>query len=183
MKIFSNLKFLLSTSNLILRMSKFSTTTTTTTISSSIASESTPFKIIDINTLNTNDTYNIFSYGSNSISQLRGRCHNNSLNSQPAFVNDIIRIFVLNGWSNGGVASLHPCNNHKTLGSLVSMTLDDLKQLNKYEELNYHLCEISANKMIDNSKVTSLTYIAKVIIIIMIIIMIIIIIILIESQV
>lgn len=158
MKLLKHIKLL--SSSVLLKMSNFNSLSTPTSSSSSIASRILPqFKVLDINTLDNNEYYNIFSYGSNSISQLRGRTLNNSLVSQAAYVKDIIRIFVLKGWGESGVASLHPLKDEYTQGSVVSMSLDDLVKLNIYEEENYELCEIEVYA--DDKKINALTFIAK----------------------
>jgi len=160
------LKTLLTSSAALLKMSNFNTFSSSSSSSSSLLSSSSSilsqqFQVVDIDKLNDNEYYNIFSYGSNSISQLRGRTANNNLTSEAAYVNDVIRIFVLSGWGGKGVASLHRLKDEETKGSLVSMNVNDLKKLNIYEEQNYNLCEIEVNRVSDNKQINALTYIAK----------------------
>jgi hypothetical protein len=76
----------------------------------------------------------IFSYGSNSMTQLRGRVHNPTLQSQPAYLDGWSRIFCSRGlWGNGGVASLAPCPGARTYGALAYLSDDELARLNVYE--------------------------------------------------
>lgn len=160
MKILKHIRLI--TSSVLLKMSKFNNLSpTSSSILSTPSNMLSELKVIDIDTLSNNDYYNIFSYGSNSISQLRGRTNNNSLVSEAAYVNDIIRIFVLNGWGFGGVASLHKKKDEITLGSLVTMSLNDLKKLHIYELDNYKLCEIVVNRISDDKPINAMTYIAK----------------------
>lgn len=77
----------------------------------------------------------IFSYGSNSTPQLRGRVLNNQLVSQPAYLNDWTRVFCNRGlWGDGGVASLAPCENARTYGSIARLSDHELKRLDGYEK-------------------------------------------------
>jgi len=81
------------------------------------------------------DNYlSVFSYGSNSIYQLRGRVDNYSLQSRPAFLEGYKKIFCKHSekW-NGGVASIIPKKYIKTYGIIVELTLEELNKLDKYE--------------------------------------------------
>lgn len=82
----------------------------------------------------SSDYFSVFSYGSNSIYQLRGRLDNYSLKSNPAFLEGYKRIFCRNSekW-NGGVASIIPKKYIKTYGIIVELTLEELNKLDKYE--------------------------------------------------
>ena len=77
----------------------------------------------------------IFSYGSNSINQLRGRIGNPSLHAAPAYLYDWSRIFCYRAprWGNGGVASLAPHDGARTLGSLVQLDDHELHILDGFE--------------------------------------------------
>ena len=79
----------------------------------------------------------IFSYGSNSISQLRARVDNLALQSYPGYINDYKRIFCnySKKWD-GGVATLIPKKNIKTYGIIVYLTQSELEKLDSYE-INY----------------------------------------------
>lgn len=81
--------------------------------------------------------YPVFSYGSNSISQLRARVDNLTLQSYPGYINDYKRIFCnySKKWD-GGVATLIPKKNIKTYGIIVYLTQDELEKLDSYE-INY----------------------------------------------
>jgi len=93
----------------------------------------------------------IFSYGSNSIYQLKGRINNNNLISYPAFINGYKRIFCghSNNW-NGGVASLVKKKYIKTYGIVVYVDQNELSKLDSYET-NYTKHEILCNVMINNT--------------------------------
>ena len=105
----------------------------------------------------------IFSYGSNSISQLKGRVENFNLISYPAFVYGYKRIFCgySNNW-NGGVASLIKKKYIKTYGIVVYLDNNELSKLDSYE-INYVKEEIVCNIMINNIYVECkcFTYIAN----------------------
>ena len=87
----------------------------------------------------------IFSYGSNSISQLQGRVNNLTLQSYPAYVDNYKRIFVGHSklW-NGGVASLEKKNKIRTYGIIVYLSDDELAKLDSYE-IGYTKHEIICN--------------------------------------
>mmetsp|Transcript_32222 Transcript_32222/g.102733 ORF Transcript_32222/g.102733 Transcript_32222/m.102733 type:complete len:446 (+) Transcript_32222:19-1356(+) len=76
----------------------------------------------------------VFSYGSNGVAQLRARCKNEALVARPAFARGFSRVFCLRaeGWR-GGVASICPCENAVTYGSLVSLTESEKKRLDAFE--------------------------------------------------
>jgi cation transport regulator ChaC len=84
-----------------------------------------------------NKKYCIFSYGSNSISQLRGRLNNLSLKSYPAYINGYKRIFCqYSKYWKGGIASLIEKKYTKTFGIVVYLNEDELSKLDSYE-INY----------------------------------------------
>jgi len=105
----------------------------------------------------------VFSYGSNSIYQLKGRLNNKHLISYPAYIIGYKRIFCghSNNW-NGGVASLVKKKYMKTYGIVVYLDKNELSKLDSYE-INYTKHEIICNIMIDNKYIESkcLTYIAN----------------------
>jgi cation transport regulator ChaC len=82
--------------------------------------------------------YPVFSYGSNSISQIRARVDNLTLQSYPGYINDYKRIFCnySKKWD-GGVATLISKKNIKTYGIIVYLTQEELEKLDTYE-INYH---------------------------------------------
>jgi hypothetical protein len=76
----------------------------------------------------------IFSYGSNSIYQLRGRLNNNNLISYPAYSKDYKRIFrgYSHNWK-GGVASLLKNKGSITYGNIVFLSENEIKKLDEFE--------------------------------------------------
>jgi hypothetical protein len=105
----------------------------------------------------------IFSYGSNSISQIKGRLKNINLVSYPAYANGYKRIFC--GYSknwNGGVATLIKKRFIKTYGIIVYLDNNELSKLDSYES-TYIKKEIICNILINNiySECKCITYIAK----------------------
>jgi len=84
----------------------------------------------------------IFSYGSNSIFQLRGRVNNNNLISYPAYIENYKKIFrgYSNGWK-GGVASLVKKRFIKTYGIIVFLSENEISKLDLYE-IGYHKEEL-----------------------------------------
>jgi hypothetical protein len=90
----------------------------------------------------------VFSYGSNSLAQLRGRVLNNELIGRPAIAIDWNRIFCLQTSHWGGsedfsaVASLHPSKGGRTLGSVVELSSIEVERLNNYERF-YTLTDIN----------------------------------------
>ena len=105
----------------------------------------------------------VFSYGSNSISQLKGRIENFNLISYPAYAYGYKRIFCgySNNW-NGGVASLIKKNYIKTYGIVVYLDNNELSKLDLYES-NYIKEEIICNVMIKDNYIECkcMTYISK----------------------
>jgi hypothetical protein len=77
----------------------------------------------------------IFSYGSNSTSQLRARVQNPGLESIAAEAPGFARVFCLSspGWGGGGVASLAPCSDTTTYGAVVLLTLQEKRLLDGFE--------------------------------------------------
>ena len=80
----------------------------------------------------------IFSYGSNSTSQLRARVCNPKLQAFAARLHGYCRVFAGDGltWGGGGVASLQRSQGdkkHRCLGSVVYLTNDELEKLTLYE--------------------------------------------------
>lgn len=77
----------------------------------------------------------IFSFGSNSIVQLRARVMNPGLVSLPAYVDNWARIFCLSVplWGDSGVASLAAMPGARTYGALVALTSQELETLDSYE--------------------------------------------------
>ena len=92
-----------------------------------------------------NEKYPVFSYGSNSIFQLRGRVNNSILQSYPGYVDGYKRIFC--GYSKrwkGGVASIIKKRYIRTYGIIVFLSKDELKILDGYEQ-NYSKIQIECN--------------------------------------
>lgn len=108
--------------------------------------------------------YPLFSYGSNSINQLRARVDNLTLQSYPGYINDYKRIFCnySKKWD-GGVATLIPKKNIKTYGIIVYLTKEELEKLDNYE-INYHkeLLEcILIHKNQKEEKINCIVYISN----------------------
>jgi hypothetical protein len=88
---------------------------------------------------NKNDICNskwcIFSYGSNSITQLRARVENNKLTAIPAVCNNFSRCFCYKSakWGGGGVATICPCPNSSVRGACVFLTNLEKERLDQYE--------------------------------------------------
>ena len=102
----------------------------------------------------------IFSYGSNSIYQLRGRLNNNNLISYPAFVKDYKRIFkgYSNNWK-GGVASLFKNKGSITYGNIVFLDENEVKKLDEFE-IGYIKEKINCF-LYNEDLIECLTYIAE----------------------
>ena len=80
----------------------------------------------------------VFSYGSNSIAQLRARVENPSLLAEPARAQEWQRIFCVRTITWGGAAaSLIPYKDSVTYGAVVSLTDDELARLDRFEG-GYH---------------------------------------------
>lgn len=77
----------------------------------------------------------VFSYGSNSISQLRARVENDNLIAYPGYIVDYDRIFCLRASPNwkGGACSIMPSNGSVVYGSVVLLTSGELRKLDYYE--------------------------------------------------
>ena len=73
-----------------------------------------------------NFKYLVFSFGSNSIKQLRGRLKNKNLKGRQAILSGHIRIYggCAKTWNQSGVASLYKTNNEsdKVYGSVVELS-------------------------------------------------------------
>jgi len=76
----------------------------------------------------------VFSYGSNSVAQLRARVSNSSLTARPARLRGHTRIFAMcpPSWG-GGVASLQLDPDGTTLGAVVELTEGELAALDVFE--------------------------------------------------
>jgi hypothetical protein len=103
----------------------------------------------------------IFSYGSNSVNQLRGRLRSPNLIAHPAHVENWSRIFCLKAphWGDGGVASLAPHPGAKTLGSIVNLNENELAILDSFEG-GYRRQEIDVVLSATNESLKSNVYIA-----------------------
>jgi hypothetical protein len=80
----------------------------------------------------------VFSYGSNSLTQLRLRVHNPRLTARPASLPGYARVFCLKSasWDGGGVASLAPINDPSATaarGSVVELSPAELGALDSFE--------------------------------------------------
>ena len=77
----------------------------------------------------------LFSYGSNSLLQLRARVLNPSLEAFPAHVNHFTRIFCHSSpsWGGGAVASIHPLEGGVVYGSIVPLSNEEFLRLDAFE--------------------------------------------------
>lgn len=83
----------------------------------------------------------LFSYGSNSLNQLKKRLKNNKLESKKAYVKGYTRIFAGNStkW-NGGVASIIKSNSNNIVkGNLVYLSEKEFCKLDTYEGSNKNI--------------------------------------------
>lgn len=106
----------------------------------------------------------VYSYGSNSVSQLRARVENCSLTASPARALNWQRIFCFYGarWC-GTAASLSPCEGAVVYGAVVDLTAEELARLDKFEG-GYDQQTIEVNLFENNewsSPVSSIVYIAR----------------------
>jgi hypothetical protein len=94
-------------------------------------------------------TYCIFSYGSNSIFQLRGRLKNIHLQSYPAYANNYKRFFCnySEKWE-GSVASIFPTKDSITYGIIVYINERELSILDSFEK-NYTKNNILCTILLD----------------------------------
>lgn len=98
-------------------------------------------------------TYPVFSYGSNSISQLQGRVNNLELQSYPGYVDGYKRIFCSYSkrWK-GGVASIIKKRYIRTYGIIVFLSKEELKILDDYEK-NYSKIQIECTILDHNLQI------------------------------
>lgn len=80
----------------------------------------------------------VFSFGSNSLWQLRLRVENPNLTARPASLPGFTRVFCISSaaWKSGGVASLAPsryASSPAVRGSVVTLTAAELACLDTYE--------------------------------------------------
>lgn len=78
----------------------------------------------------------VFSFGSNSVKQLRGRVGNPDILSKEARAKGWQRIFAgaHKNWNFGGVASMHPCEGDcVTYGAVVWLNDEELARLDVFE--------------------------------------------------
>lgn len=107
----------------------------------------------------------IFSYGSNSIYQLRGRLQNVELVSFPAYLDNYKRIFCSYSekW-HGGIASITPKKYCRTYGIITYISLEELSILDSYE-VNYSKKELICTVLAKDSStfdVTCIVYISDI---------------------
>jgi len=105
----------------------------------------------------------LFSYGSNSIAQLRARIENPTIVAVPAKASEWQRIFCLRanpGWG-GAAASLVRDGHSVTYGSVVSVTIEELSKLDKFE-CGYHKEELNVSMWVDDDwqSASAVAYIA-----------------------
>ena len=105
----------------------------------------------------------LFSYGSNSIAQLKARIENPTIVAVPAKASEWQRIFCLRanpGWG-GAAASLVRDGHSVTFGSVVSVTNEELSKLDQFE-CGYHKEELSISMRVgdDWQPAVAVAYIA-----------------------
>lgn len=105
----------------------------------------------------------LFSYGSNSIAQLKARIENPTIVAMPARAFEWQRIFCLRanpGWG-GAAASLVRDGHSVTFGSVVSVSNEELSKLDKFES-GYHKEELSVSVLVgdDWQSAVAVAYIA-----------------------
>lgn len=84
----------------------------------------------------------VFSYGSNSIAQLRARVENPNLAAEPSRAKSWLRIFCVRTMTWGGAAaSLIPSKDSVTYGSVVLLSDEELSRLDRFEG-GYHKEEL-----------------------------------------
>ena len=104
-------------------------------------------------------TNNVFSYGSNSLAQLRGRVNNPRLTSRRARLDGFARVFCFNSstWNGGGVCSVAPCAGAQCHGSIVNLTPTELNMLRAHEG-GYR--EVVLNCRTESADVSALVFVA-----------------------
>ena len=112
------------------------------------------------NNNNNENKWCIFSYGSNSITQLRARVENNELTALPAKCINFTRTFCYRSknWGNGGVATICPCPDSVVFGACVYLTNVEKERLDQFEG-GYRLEEINVT-IHDKENVKAFAYIA-----------------------
>jgi hypothetical protein len=90
----------------------------------------------------TTTMHSVFSFGSNSISQLRARVQNPLLEATPARARHWQRIFCVKSsdWT-GAAASMTPLRDATCYGAMVSLSSQELSRLDQYEG-GYHKHEM-----------------------------------------
>ena len=102
----------------------------------------------------------LFSYGSNNTTQLKQRTGSFTLNPISGYIQDYVRIFAGDSKiRNGGIASIYPLPGKRVYGSLIYLTNQELKKLDKYEN-GYERVVMKIN--VSNKKtIDSYVYIRK----------------------
>lgn len=102
----------------------------------------------------------LFSYGSNSIKQLKTRLKTNELISKPAVLYGWIRIFCSYSlkW-NGGIASIHRNDNSNVYGSVVDLSDEQMNIIDKFEGNGY--IRYNVDVLVDGVKMNAICYICK----------------------
>lgn len=106
----------------------------------------------------------VFSYGSNSAVQLRGRVKNPSLVAYPAIALNWERMFCWNAgvWGYGGVGTLGKCECARTYGAAVRLNAEELSLLDSFELPRYERVELEAFITLEDGEIrtTSFVYIS-----------------------
>ena len=105
----------------------------------------------------------VFSYGSNSTSQLRARVKNPELKSYGAYLEGYVRVFCYDetSWGGGGVASIAPTPKGEDLvrGAIVRLSDEELKLLDSYER-GYRKEKVCVKLKKDNRSIDAIVYVA-----------------------
>ena len=104
----------------------------------------------------------VFSYGSNSTSQLRARVKNPDLETFGAMLHGYSRVFCFDSksWGGGGVASICPSSSQDMVcGALVCLNDEELKLLDSYEK-GYRKEKISVVLQKSSKIVDAIAYVA-----------------------
>jgi len=82
----------------------------------------------------------LFSYGSNSLDQVKERINREgNIVCHPAYLDNFIRIFAGQSakWNDGGVATIYPVKGQKCYGLALEVTEDELLLMDEFENGYY----------------------------------------------
>ena len=102
----------------------------------------------------------LFSYGSNSIKQLKNRLKTDEITSKPAVLHGWIRIFCSYSFKwDGGIASIHRNDDSNVYGSVVDLSDEQMNIIDKYEGNGY--IRYNVDVYVDGVKMNAICYICK----------------------